>query len=160
GNYDIKGTHISPLLGPKVYMKVTEGVTYANVGVNIVSPATTVQAGAKVTYTVEVTNAGRNPVTGASVKDTLPPQVRDASWTCVGANGASCMGTGTGSLDDTTLVIPVGGKVTYTVTATVSSSAATGQLAYVVNVNVPPVNASDPDPSNNSAGNYKQITVA
>jgi uncharacterized repeat protein (TIGR01451 family) len=159
GNYNISGAGISPLLGPKVYTNVTNGVTYANLGVTMTSPGSSVPAGGTVTYTIAVTNAGPNVVTGANVKDTLPAQLTGATWTCVGAGGATCTGSGTGSINDSATSIPVNGKLTYTLTATVAPGAAAGQLANVASVSVP-AGASDPYPANNSVANYKQITVA
>lgn len=159
GNYDISGTGVSPLLGPKVYTTITNNVAYANVGVAFQSGASTVAAGGTVTYVIEVTNAGPNAVNGATVTDNLPAQLTGASWTCAGSGGATCAASGSGSINDAATSIPVGGKLTYTVTATVDPAAAAGQLANVASVSVPG-GASDPDPSNNSVGDYKQITVA
>jgi len=159
GNYSVKGDSISPLLGPKVYTNVTNGVAYANLGITMTSPATSVAAGGTVTYTIEVTNAGPSAVNGATVTDSLPSQLTNATWTCVGVDGATCTAGGNGSINDSATAIPVGGKLTYTVTATVSPAAAAAQLANVASVTVP-AGATDPDPSNNSVGNYKQITAA
>lgn len=159
GNYNIQGTNISPLLGPKVYTSVTDGVTYANLGVTMSSAGTSAPAGGTVTYTIEVTNAGPSAANGATVTDTLPPQLSNAMWTCVGTGGATCTAAGNGSINDSTTTIPVGGKLTYTITATVSPTATPGQLANIASVTVP-AGVTDPDPSNNSVGNYKPITAA
>jgi uncharacterized repeat protein (TIGR01451 family)/MYXO-CTERM domain-containing protein len=159
GNYSISGTGISPLLGPKIFTNVTSGVTYANLGVTMTSPGTTVPAGASVTYTIEVTNTGPSAATGATVADTLPAQLVNATWTCVGSGGATCTASGSGSINDSATSIPVGGKLVYTITATVSPNAPAGQLENVATVSVP-AGATDPDPFNNSVGNRKHITVA
>jgi uncharacterized repeat protein (TIGR01451 family) len=51
-------------------------------------------AGASVTYTLVVTNAGPSDVVAAKVTDSVTalPQVLGASWTCVAAGGATCTG--------------------------------------------------------------------
>lgn len=159
GNYSVSGDGISPLLGPKVKTTITDGIVYADLGVTIDGgSASTVPAGDTVTYVIEVTNDGPEGVTGASVTADLPSQLTGVTWTCVGADGAICTGAGTDDLDDT-IDIPVGGKVTYTVTGTVSPTAEAGQLENIVSVGLP-TGTSDPDPTNNSAGDYKRITAA
>jgi uncharacterized repeat protein (TIGR01451 family) len=159
GNYDIYGTGISPLIGPKVYTTVTNGVTYADLSVTKTDGVTSVAAGSMVTYTIVVNNAGPNAVSGATVADPLPAVLTGASWTCVGSGGATCTASGTGSVNDSATSIPVGGKLTYTVTATVNPAAPAGQLANVATATVP-AGAVDPGVVNNSAADYDQITVA
>ncbi|AKV00541.1 hypothetical protein AKJ09_07204 [Labilithrix luteola] len=161
GDYSIYATGVSPLLGPKVYTDVTKDIAYANVGVTMTSSTATTAPGQKVTYTITVTNAGPNDVSGVGFKDVLPAQFTAASatWTCVGAGGATCTATGTGGINDASISIPKNGTVTYTLTATVDPAAATpGQIANIAGVTMP-ANASDPDPSNNSVGAYVQILL-
>lgn len=159
GNYDIFATGISPLLGPKVYTNVTNGVTYANLGITKTDNATSVAAGQPVTYAIVVTNAGPNAVSGATVTDTLPAQLTNATWTCAGAGGATCTAAGTGNISDSATSIPVGGTLTYTLTATVAPGAAAGLLTNTASVAVPAV-ASDPVANNNAAVDTTQIKVA
>jgi uncharacterized repeat protein (TIGR01451 family) len=159
GNYDIYGTNISPLLGPKVYTTVTSGVTYADLAVTMTDGVSSVPAGQVVTYTVVVTNAGPSAAAGATVTDTLPAALTNASWTCAGSGGATCTASGTGDLSDSATSIPVGGRLTYTLTATVSAATAAGQLANVASVSVPG-GTTDTTPTNNSVADYDQITVA
>ncbi|APR80972.1 Hypothetical protein A7982_06319 [Minicystis rosea] len=159
GNYDIQGTGISPLLGPKVYTAITHNVTYADLAITKTDGVTTVAAGQSTTYSIVVTNAGPSAVTNATVTDTLPGTLTNATWTCVGTTGASCTASGTGSINDGTVSIPVGGKVTYTLTATVPANAAAGQLANIASVSLPS-GASDPTPVNDSVGDYDAITAA
>ncbi len=74
-----------------------------------------VKPGDVVTYTVEVLNTGVVPATNVAVSDALPAGLSGGSWVCAGACGAPSGGL---PLGDTVASIPVGGKATYTVTAT------------------------------------------
>jgi LPXTG-site transpeptidase (sortase) family protein len=109
---------------------------------------TGVNRGATVTYVIVVRNAGPSTVVGASVTDTVPSSLLGATWTCVADPGASCTSSGSGNINDT-VTIPVGKKVIYRLTATVSSTAAT----LIVNTAsvLPPSGVTDSNLSNNSA---------
>jgi len=96
--------------------------------------AATYTAGSSTTYTIVVTNAGSNGVTGATVTDTFP-SVITASWTCAATGGATCTASSSGNISDT-VNVPVGGTLTYTVTANISPSA-TGNLVNTASVTVP-----------------------
>ena len=104
--------------------------------------------GTSVTYTVVATNAGPSDVIGATVGDVVPATLVGAAWTCIGAGGGSCTAAGTGSIADV-VNLPVGGSVTYSLTATIDASA-TGTLVNTASIAVP-VGTTDPDPSDNSA---------
>ncbi|MCU0756955.1 MAG: DUF11 domain-containing protein, partial [Xanthomonadales bacterium] len=71
--------------------------------------------GTAVTYTIVASNAGPNPVTGATVADTFPASITGVSWTCVGAGGGTCTASGSGNINDS-VNLPVGGSVTFTAT--------------------------------------------
>jgi uncharacterized repeat protein (TIGR01451 family) len=109
---------------------------------------TTAVAGQPITYTIAVSNAGPNAANAATVADELPAAITGVSWTCVGANGASCTASGSQNIDDTAN-LPVGGTATYTVTGTVSESA-TGSLRNTATVTAP-ADVADWDLGNNSA---------
>ena len=47
-----------------------------------------VTIGSSITYTIEVSNAGPDAVTGASVADTIPADLDACTWTCVASGGA------------------------------------------------------------------------
>jgi uncharacterized repeat protein (TIGR01451 family) len=158
GNYSIYGTSVSPLLGPKVYTTVTNGITYADLQVAASDNANGVIWGQSLTYTITVTNpTGPNAVTGATVTDTFPATLKNISWTCVGANGAACTASGTGNIADGSVNIPVGGSATYTVNATVVSGTGAGQVANIASVTLPAA-AVDFYPLNNAAGVYNAIS--
>src|SRR6185436_1996956 len=75
--------------------------------------------GGSVTYTITASNAGIDPVTGATVADTFPA-ILSCTWTCVGAGGGTCTAAGSGNVSDT-VNLPVGGSVTYTASCAISA---------------------------------------
>jgi uncharacterized repeat protein (TIGR01451 family) len=109
---------------------------------------TTAQRGSTITYTIVASNAGPTPAAGATVTDLVPGALTGAAWTCIGAAGGTCTASGTGSISDT-VNLPAGGAVTYTLTATVSSSAPS-LIVNTASVAVPP-GVGDPNLANNSA---------
>jgi uncharacterized repeat protein (TIGR01451 family) len=111
--------------------------------------------GQPLTYRIVVANAGPSSVSGATVTDTMPSALTGASWTCAGTAGSSC-GTASGSGNiNTTVSLPAGGGVTYTVSATVSPGA-TGSLVNTATV-AAPAGVTDPNPANNSAADTDVI---
>ncbi|GEM_PF-1041910 len=107
--------------------------------------------GATTTYTVVVGNNGPFGSMGAKVSDPVPTGIPAAnvSYTATVSGGATTTvtGTQTGAINDV-VDLPVGGKVTYTVTVTVPLDY-TGDLINTVTV-TPPSNTTDSDMSNNS----------
>ena len=79
-----------------------------------------------VRYTLSLRNSGEVAANGTVVSDPQPAGVASMSWTC-SASGATCpAASGSGALSQTIASLPIGGIVTYTVTATLSSSAVVG----------------------------------
>ncbi|MBK8138144.1 MAG: ExeM/NucH family extracellular endonuclease [Chloroflexi bacterium] len=113
---------------------------------------TSATPGGSVTYTITASNAGPDPVVGATVADTFPA-ILTGTWTCVGAGGGTCTAAGAGNISDT-VNLPVGGSVTYTVSATISA-AATGSLVNTATVSSA---VTDPNPANNSATDSDTLT--
>lgn len=105
--------------------------------------------GSPVTYTIFVTNPiGPANATGATVTDTFPAIITSASWTCASTGGASCTPNGNGNINDT-VNIPVGGSLTYTVTAG-TNPAATTDLVNTASVSAPG-GYTETNPADNSA---------
>ena len=118
-----------------------------------------VAAGSSDTYTIVVTNAGPSAVSGTTVIDAFPASYTNATFTAVGTGGASGFATsGSGSLNQSGIILPAGSTITYTVIGTISASA-TGSLSNTATVTVP-AGVSDPTSSNNSATDTDTITVA
>jgi uncharacterized repeat protein (TIGR01451 family) len=113
-------------------------------------------AGNAVSYTIVATNNGPSAVTGATITDTLPAALSGATWTCSASTGSSCATPdGTGNIN-TTADLLNGGTATYTLTATLDSTA-TGILENVANVAVP-TGVSDGTPANNTGTDTNNIT--
>ena len=99
-------------------------------GSSVSSTKGTAVPGTSITYTIVASNSGPSTATGASVTDPLAlnPAITSDTWTATGSGGATgYSSSGSGSIADS-LTIPAGGSVTYTVVATIWSSA-TGTLA-------------------------------
>ena len=58
--------------------------------VKTLTSASTAPAGSTVTYQIVVSNAGPSNVAGATITDTVPPQLTNVNWTCVAAGTSSC----------------------------------------------------------------------
>jgi len=115
-------------------------------------PATFVP-GSPLTWTIVVSNAGPSTSTNATVQDTLPAGVTAASWTAVIAGGASVAdASGSGDVA-TSVTLPAGGTVTFTVVAQ-TDPAATAAL-----VNTATVTPTDGLPDPNSDDQTSTITT-
>jgi len=124
-------------------------IPVADLGVTKDDGATAYPPGGTITYTIVVSNGGPSNVLGATVSDTIPMQITGWSWTCVEAGGAAGCDPYTGSGNFTDVVdLPVGGTITYTVTATIAPDA-TGDLVNMVTI-TPPAGVVDPEPGNDS----------
>jgi uncharacterized repeat protein (TIGR01451 family) len=116
---------------------------------------TKVNLGDPITYVIEAHNYGPNDVTGAMVKDLMPPQLANVTWTCVGLGGATCGGaSGTGSIIDF-VNLPVGTHVTYTVHAALSEEASGTLMTNTATIRAS--HTSDPVAGNNSATDVDEL---
>ncbi|RYX82168.1 DUF11 domain-containing protein [bacterium] len=109
---------------------------------------TSVHRGDSVEYTITVSNAGPAAVVGAIVKDTLGSDFSGVSFTGAGTGGGTGAASGTGSINDT-VNLPVGATFTYTVKATVATTAGSS-LVNTATVTAP-TGTTDPTSGNNSA---------
>jgi uncharacterized repeat protein (TIGR01451 family) len=123
-------------------------ISVADLAVTKTDGQTTASPGEQITYTIIVSNAGPEAVTGAIVTDVVPAALLGATWTCSASAGSSCTPSGAGSINDTVDLL-VGGTATYLLTGTVDA-AATGTLSNTVTV-APGTGDFDPDTGNNSA---------
>ncbi len=103
--------------------------------------------GKSLQWTVIVTNAGPDLVTGATIADTLPA---GSTWSALASGGATGFtASGSGSINGT-VTMPVGSTITYTVTTPIDP-AATGTLSNTATVTPPSGGPDDPVPGNNTA---------
>ncbi len=133
----------------------TTTVVFADLSITKDDGVTQVAPGDPVTYTIVVTNNGPNDVVGARVADTFTMDLINPSWTCVGGGGGTCTASGSGDINDA-VAIPTGGTVTYTVDATVATTAhgvMTDVGPAIVNtaIVISNVDVADPDLGNNAA---------
>ncbi|HEY3582719.1 MAG TPA: Ig-like domain-containing protein, partial [Pyrinomonadaceae bacterium] len=113
--------------------------------------------GTSVTYTIVVSNSGPSDAPGTLVADTFPSELTGVSFTSVAAGGATGNTAGPSSADiSDTLSLPSGSSVTYTVNATVKSSA-TGSLSNTATVTAG-AGVTDNNTANNSANDTDTLT--
>jgi uncharacterized repeat protein (TIGR01451 family) len=126
----------------------------ADLAVTMTDGVTTFAPGGLVTYIITVTNSGPSNVTsGVTLSDAKPTQVNTWTWSCAPSSGATCTAPGAvvGDFTDTTVTIPVGGSIVYTVVAT-AINPATGPMvntAFITN-DAPALLFPDPNTANNS----------
>lgn len=90
-------------------------------GASKTGPAT-VLPGSSFTWTLAVTNLGPADRAGTVVSDPVPSGVSSMSWTCSASGGALCpAAAGSGAILQTLTSFPVGGMVTYLITATLAA---------------------------------------
>jgi len=119
---------------------------------------TSVLVGSVVTYTIAVSNAGPNGVSGANITDNLPAVLSNVSWSCAAVAGSSCTTGGAGNNRTGTVTLPAGGSAVFTARATLSPSAV-GSLTNTASVTMPAGFTTDPTAANNTASDTDTISV-
>lgn len=104
-------------------------------------------AGAPLTYTITVSNAGPANSASTTVVDAFPADFGGVAWTCASNGGASCPASGTGTIASA-VSLPSGSSVVFTVDGTVAAGA-TGTLSNTATA-VVGAPQTDPDTTNNS----------
>ncbi len=135
----------------------------ADLAVTKTDGVTVVQSGGHVTYTITVGNAGSSNCPTATVGDSFPSQLETVDWTCAGAGGGACTASGSGNINDTTVVLPAGAQVVYTADADVSVTARgvdVGGRPSLVNTATafPGGGVPDPDLGNNSSTDVDELS--
>ncbi|WP_170104802.1 IPTL-CTERM sorting domain-containing protein [Pulveribacter suum] len=131
-----------------------------DLAVAITNNANGICAGSTTTYVVTVTNPGGADVGGASLVNMPPAGITYGNWTVMATGGAvpSAM-TGSGALNET-VSLPKGGKLVYTITASVDAAAA-GPLTNTATVKLP-VQAPalvDANAANDTASDTDPVTT-
>jgi hypothetical protein len=130
--------------------------------VTITGPGSVLQ-GSSVTYVVTLTNDGNYPLDTANaptVVDNLPASITGATWTCVGAGGATCDASGAGNINTTNVTLPANGSVTYTIQGTLDPAATCGStVADTADAEFgSSTSFLDPDETNNTATVNSTVT--
>ncbi|NCD71137.1 Ig-like domain-containing protein [Mucilaginibacter agri] len=118
-----------------------------NLGITNTDGKTTYTPGTTNTYTLVATNTGINNATGATVTFPFPTGVT-GNWTATYTGGSTGAASGIGSINQT-VNIPVGGTITYSVTANVGSGVA-GDLTTTATI-AAPTGLTDQNPADNIA---------
>ncbi len=103
----------------------------------------TYTAGAAISYTITVSNAGPSTATSLTLTDALPAAILSPVYTPSAGSYDPVSGAWTG------ISLAAGGSLTLTVSGTVSSTA-TGDLVNTATV-APPAGTTDPDPTDDTA---------
>ena len=119
----------------------------ADVAVTMSADPPQYTAGAPLTYTITVSNAGPAASSGTTVVDAFPADYDGVAWTCAPSSGASCPASGAGTIASS-VSLPAGGAVVFTVAGTVAAGT-TGTLSNTATA-VVGAPQTDPATTNNS----------
>ncbi len=122
--------------------------TVADVGVTLTADLPAYVAGAGLTYTITVANAGPASAPGVTVVDAFPQAYTGVTWTCAASGAASCTASGSGTIAQT-VSLPAASQVVFSVDGTVAAGP-TGTLGNSATAVVAPPQ-SDPATTNNTA---------
>ncbi|WP_169981199.1 choice-of-anchor L domain-containing protein [Tautonia rosea] len=133
-------------------------IRIGDLAVQITDGKTTAVPGEQNTYTVSLTNTGPSDVTGASLVMPFPISFTGVTWLLTSmTGGATGTPNGSGALLST-VDLPVGSTLTYTVVGTIAPSA-TGVLELSASLrSVGAGEVPDPDLSNNRADDLTTLT--
>ena len=150
-NASVSSTTPDPVPANNAANATTTVTASADLSVAKTAPATVV-AGAALTYTLLVANAGPSDAADVSVTDTLP-----AGVTFVSANGPgwSCSNSGNASVTCTRATLAAGASSTITVVV-----AAPDQAGSITNTAAVASTTSDPDPSDNADTATTTVTAS
>lgn len=126
----------------------------ANADVSIVkSGPSSIVAGAPISYTLVISNAGPSTANGATFADTMPASITGITATCGSASGgAACpasVSVAGSNVSGTIPTLPVGGSVTITINGTTAAGTGT-TLSNTASVSAPS-GTTDPTPGNNTS---------
>jgi VCBS repeat-containing protein len=126
-------------------IEIIEGV---DVSVEKTLTVNGLQQGAQLTYNIEVGNAGPSDIAGVLVENPPPPELDNASWTCVAQNGASCgSANGSGPIS-VTVDLPEASSVSFVLEGTIPEIT-TNPITSTASATLP-AGSNDVDMSNNS----------
>ena len=133
----------------------------ADISIKKTTSTPVVASGDSVAFKIIATNHGPATASQAMVKDQVPADISNVSWTCSASGGASCStSSGQGSDIQVPASLPVGASITIEVKGTLKQSAANVVNTASVSSNIPdPIltNNSSSATINESAGVIKSI---
>ncbi len=124
------------------------GSSDADVGVTMSADPAQYTAGAPLSYTVTVTNAGPGNALNTTLVDTFPAAYTGVTWTCLASGGSSCPAEGNGTIAHS-ISLPSASQVVYT-TSGIIADETTGTISNSATAVVGPP-ANDPNGDNNTA---------
>ncbi|MBK4728936.1 DUF11 domain-containing protein [Oxynema sp. CENA135] len=112
---------------------------------------TNLLVGGPIEYDIVVTNNGPSSVTGARVRDGLPPEIINVSWTCeiTTGTGNCAQETGSGNLS-TTVDLDSGAQATYRISGGLGPDV--GDSVTNIAIVTRPSDVTDPNDQDNSGG--------
>jgi uncharacterized repeat protein (TIGR01451 family) len=116
-----------------------------------------VAPGAPLSWTITLSNDGPDGVSGVGLTDGPPADVTGLVWTCSPSAGSSCTSAGVGALLDTAS-LAAGGRLSYTLSGTVSPSTGASSLLNTATLTLP-AGVSDPDATDHSASWTTEVST-
>ena len=115
-------TASSPTICAPASCEVTSSLpSAAQLQLSLTADTSVVRPDDTIEYTYSIANVGGTEEFGFFPASVNSPDFISSSWTCVGTGGASCTAAGSGPIDDFVELVPPGGVVTYSISATVGS---------------------------------------
>lgn len=132
---------------------------YSSIGINVkpnadlaivkTGPANA-NLGGPINYSIQVSNAGTNNVTGLTIADVVPSSITVTNWTCT-VTGAAVCGTASGTTNNISLTGNINSgasnRITINVVGTINTATTISNTATVA----VPVSLNDTNPANNTS---------
>lgn len=134
----------------------TGAAAQADVAVAIAGAPEYARVGDTLDAVITVSNVTGPATATVQVRDVLPAELADGSWTCTPSGGASCAGGSGDELSDSA-TLPPGAQAIYTYSATVQGDA--GEVIVHTATATVGGGTIDPNPANNSASHAATLIV-
>lgn len=142
--------------GPTAQVSVVVGVFDGDLSITVDDGEDLVDQSQEIIYTIVASNNGSSDVTDALVVDNFPAKLNAVTWQCTGVGGATCESSGIGDIVEL-VDLPAGSSVTFTATATISSTAR-GTIENTATIEGPP-GFTDTTPGDNSATDIDTLPI-
>ncbi|PDV96605.1 hypothetical protein A9Q02_06520 [Candidatus Chloroploca asiatica] len=146
---------------PSAFVELDGGVLLAEADLSIEKSHTpaVLYSGGPITYTVTVRNPGPSPSLGAPVRDEVPPEITNVTWTCalIAGTGACGQASGSGNVLSTTVDLQPNSAISFTIRGTIDP-AFTGTLTNTAII-TRTADTTDPNLLNNRATDVIQVNA-